>query len=416
MRASFALFAAGSVAALVCCIGPSVANDGGTPPMFSQIVRGRYLVDVGDCTGCHTAEGGQPFAGGRPIPTPFGTIYSANITPDTDTGIGKWSNADFWDAMHDGESVKRGRLYPAMPYPWYTRLDHDDVLAIKAYLDTLPPVRNDVNDPDLPWPLSWRSVALWAWDEMFFEPGVLGADRQKPAEWNRGAYLVEGPGHCGACHSPKNFMGAVKKAHRFEGGAAEGWFASSLEPAKGEGLGDWSVDDVVRYLKTGENDRTRAMGAMKDVVEKSTSHLQDDDLHAMAVYLKSLPADNEQRPQRASDDRDLLDRGRLVYVDQCAGCHMDKGEGLKGVFPALAGNSALHAGDATSLARIVLEGGHSAMTAGRPEGFGMPGFAGKLSNADIAAVLTYLRANFGNQAAGVSESKVADVRDKIARQ
>ncbi len=415
MRAPFNLVA--GILGLLAVCSVSLADQSGTPALHSQIMRGRYLVEAGDCTACHTAEGGQPFAGGRAIPTPFGTIYSSNITPDKETGLGRWSDEDFWQALHDGRSAKKGRLYPAMPFPWYTRLGHDDVLAIKAYLDTLAPVRNEVKEPELPWPLSWRAVALWAWDGMFFESGVFRRNAQKSAEWNRGAYLVDGAGHCGACHSPKNLLGAVKSDERFEGGMGEGWFASSLRPTTGEGLGSWSSDDIVKYLKTGANDHTRAMGAMKAVVEKSTSHLNDYDLHAIAVYLKDPTTGNAEhaKTQTASDHREVLDRGHLVYVDQCEGCHMEKAEGLKGVFPPLAGNTALHADNATSLARIVLEGADGARTTQSPEGFGMPGFADKLSNADIAAVLTYLRANFGNRASEVSESKVADVRKQIAQ-
>ncbi len=409
MRTQRRLVVSAALAMLACC-APSTANQRGTSPLFSQIMRGRYLVAAGDCTACHTAESGKPFAGGRPIPTPFGTIYSANITPDKQTGIGAWSDDDFWRAMHDGRSISHGRLYPAMPYPWYTRLNHDDVLAIKAYLDTRPPVHNDVKEPDLPWPLSWRSVSLWAWDSMFFDAGTFHEDPHKSQEWNRGAYLVEGPGHCGACHSPKNILGAVKTDERFEGGLGEGWFASSLRPTIGEGLGSWSIDDIAKYLKTGANERTRAMGAMKEVVEKSTSNLNDEDLHAIAAYLKDLPGRNQAKSMQASDDHKVLERGRLVYTDQCEGCHMEKAEGLAAVFPALAGNTALHASDATSLARIVLEGAKSAKTARSREGFGMPGFADKLDDADIAAVITYLRANFGNQASAVPASKVAEVR------
>jgi len=412
MRAPVRLLLSAAVGMVVCCTS-STANQSGTPPLFSQIMRGRYLVSAGDCAGCHTAERGTAFAGGRPIPTPFGTIYSANITPDSQTGIGNWTDEDFWNAMHNGRSVDRGRLYPAMPYPWYTKLDHDDVLAIKAYLDTLPPAHSEVRAPDLPWPLNWRSVSLWAWDTMFFDAGTFRSDPHKSQDWNRGAYLVEGPGHCGACHSPKNVLGAVNKSNRFEGGMGEGWFASSLRPTRNEGLAEWSIDEIVEYLKAGANDRTRAVGAMKEVVEKSTSHLNDDDLRAIAVYLKDLPADNEQRVQRASADGDVLARGRLVYADQCEGCHMERGEGLAAVFPRLAGNTALHASDPTSLARIVLEGASSAKTVKSPEGFGMPGFGHKLGDADIAAVLTYLRASFGNRAAAVPASKVAEVRARI---
>ena len=408
---------AAALVGIACVAGAcaSLAERNGTPPLFSQIMRGRYLVFAGDCAACHTREDGEPFAGGRAVPTPFGTIYASNITPDDDTGIGKWSEDDFWNAMHNGMSRDGKHLYPAFPYPWYTKLGHDDVLAIKAYLDTLPPVRNEVKKPDLPWPLSWRP-SLAAWNAMFFKPGVYRSDSRKSPEWNRGAYLVEGAGHCGACHSPKNFLGAVKTDQRFEGGMGEGWFATSIRPTAGEGLRAWSVDDIANYLKTGANERTRAMGPMAEVVEHSTSHLNDYDLHAIGVYLKDLPGNNEQRTQRASSDQDVLSRGRLVYVDQCAGCHMENGAGLSRVFPPLQGNTALHADNPTSLARIVLEGAHGAKTSHSSDDFAMPGFADKLTDAEIADVLTYIRGSFGNQASAVATSKVADVRKSMSEQ
>jgi mono/diheme cytochrome c family protein len=372
-------------------------------------MRGRYLVQAGDCAACHTADNGKPFAGDRPVPTPFGNIYSSNLTPDKETGIGRWSNDDFYRAMHEGIDEEGDHLYPAFPYPWYTKLSRNDVLAIKAFLDTLPPVKQAVRDPELPWPMSWRG-SLGVWNAMFFHEGQFAPAPKRSTEWNRGAYLVEGLGHCSACHSPKNLLGGVKRDDAFEGGLGEGWFATSLRPTRREGLGDWSVDEIVSYLKTGANDRARAMGPMAEVVENSTRHLSQADLHAMAVYLKGLPADGA-RAQSASDDRDVLARGRLVYLDQCAGCHMENGEGIANVFPPIRGNTGVHASDPTSLARLVLEGAASAKTPQHREGFAMPGFAGKLTDAEVADVLTYVRASFGNQAAPVAASKVADVRE-----
>lgn len=402
-------------AALAGVAGVALAASMPRDTSHAQVMRGRYLVEAGDCAACHTAQGGKPFAGDRPIPTPFGVIYASNITPDAETGIGKWSDEDFWHAMHDGRRPGGEHLYPAFPYPWYTRLSHDDVLAIKAYLDTLPAVRQTVRAPDLPWPMSWRG-SLAMWNTMFFKEGEFVPDRSRSPEWNRGAYLVEGLGHCGACHSPKNLLGGIKRGERFEGGKGEGWFATSLRPTHGEGLGDWSVDDIVSYLKTGANDRARAMGPMAEVVEHSTRFLSDADLRAIATYLKDLPGDNGGHAQSASNDHDVLARGRLVYVDQCAGCHMENGEGVPGVFPPVKGNSGVHAGDPTSLARLVLEGAHSARTPQRPEGFGMPGFAGKLSDRDVADVLTYVRASFGNRAGAVAPSKIASVRKSLRSQ
>ena len=237
-------------------------------------------------------------------------------------------------------------------------------------------------------------------------------DRSKSEAWNRGAYLVEGLGHCGACHSPKNALGAVKKDDRFEGGLGEGWFATSLRPDVQEGIGNWSEQDIVDYLKTGANGKARAMGPMAEVVHDSTMHLDDDDLRAIAVYLKDLPA-QRIADQKASNDKDALARGRLVYVDQCAGCHMENGEGVPGVFPPIKGNSGVHAHDPTSLARLVLGGARSAVTPAKPEGFAMPAFEWKLNDAEVADLLTYIRASFGNDADPVKASKVADVRKSL---
>ena len=382
---------------------------------YGKVARGRYLVRAGDCAACHTDDEGKPFAGGRAVPTPFGTIYSSNITPDRETGIGKWTDEQFYRAMHEGIDDKGKHLYPAFPYPWFTKMTRDDVLAVKAYLDSLPPVKQSNRKPDFPWPLSVReSVA--GWNAMFFKSGTYRPDPKKSPEWNRGAYLVEGPGHCGACHSPKNVLGGIKKKDRFEGGEGEGWFAVSLDGDKRAGLGDWSVDEIADYLKTGANDRARAMGPMAEVVHDSTMYLSDADLRAMATYLKSLPADGRDRNASVpapGDDR--MKRGRLVYEDQCVGCHMQEGQGVAHVFPAIRGNTGAQSEDPTSLARLVLDGARSAKTPVKPEGFAMPAFGWKLSNDDIADVLTYIRASWGNKAAPVAASKIADVRKKIAK-
>ena len=403
-----------AIAGLLGCAVAIAAGASVRDTTHAQLERGRYLVAAGDCAACHTADNGKPFAGDRPIPTPFGTLYSSNLTPDEETGIGRWSDDDFVRAMREGRRPNGDHLYPAFPYPWYTRLSRDDVLAIRAYLETLTPVKEVVRAPDLPWPMSWReSVA--GWNLLFFHDGEFKPDPQRSNEWNRGAYLVEGLGHCSACHSPKNALGGVKRDEAFQGGMGEGWFATSLRPTHPEGLGAWSVDDIVSYLKTGANSRARAMGPMAEVVENSTRHLSTSDLHAMAVYLKDLPGDNDTpHPPRASDDKDALTRGRLIYLDQCAGCHMQNGEGIAKVFPPIKGNTGVHADDPTSLARLVLEGARSARTGDKPEGFAMPGFADKLTDPEIADVITYIRSSFGNQAAPVSTNKIADVRKQVA--
>ena len=412
-------FQVAMIAALCAGAGAAIAasstDSPKTPPLYGEIQRGKYLVDAADCKPCHTESSGKPYAGGRGVPTPFGTIYAPNITPDKETGIGNWSQEQFWNAMHEGTAADGSRLYPAMPYPWYTRFTKDDVLAIKAYLDTIPAVRSETKKPDLPFPMSWRG-SMAAWDRLYFKPGTYQGDPGKSPEWNRGAYLVQGAGHCGACHSPKNVLGAVKQDRRFEGGKAEGWFAVDLTE-DGAGLGTWSVNEIVEYLKTGANHRARAIGPMSEVVTESTSRLSEADLHAMAVYLKSLQGPrNGERHEAKAPSQEVVSKGRLVYLDQCAGCHMENGSGVPGVFPDLRQNTALRSDNPESVVRLVLKGARSAKTKPKPEGFAMPAFGGKLADEQVAEVLSYVRSTFGANSSAITSDKVADIRKQIAKQ
>jgi mono/diheme cytochrome c family protein len=401
--------------ALVLLIGGWTAAASAASSMNAALQRGRYLVTAGDCAACHTAEGGKPFAGGRAVPTPFGSIYSTNITPDRDTGIGGWSEEAFYKAMHEGVRPDGKHLYPAFPYPWYTKLSREDVDAIKAYLDALPPVRQESRKPALPWPLSMREV-MAGWNELFFHEGTYQPDTSKSAEWNRGAYLVEGLGHCSACHSPKNFAGAPKRAKALQGGYGENWYATSLTSDVRDGLGDWSLDDIVKYLKTGSNAKAAATGPMAEVIENSTQHLNDADLRAIATYLKSVPAGSDQKAKAPGTDKDRLARGEAVYVDQCAGCHMENGAGQKGVFPPLRGNAVVQAKDPETMLHMVLGGARVAATAGNPTGLAMPAFDWKLTDQDIADLATYLRGAWGNRAGAVAESEVKKVRKNAVQQ
>jgi mono/diheme cytochrome c family protein len=407
MRAGLTVLAG---AAVLTGTAAGLAQEAG----FSDIERGRYLARVGDCVACHTAEGGEPFAGNRPIPTPFGTLYSANITPDRETGIGGWSDAEFERAMTQGMAPGGKRLYPAFPYPFFTKVTRDDIRAIKAWLDTLEPVRQEVDPPELPWPLSWRAL-LAGWNALFFEEGVFTPDPGMSAEWNRGAYLVEGLGHCAACHSPKNLAGAVELDEAFEGGFGEGWFAPDLTGDLREGLGEWSVEDIVEYLKTGSNRFSSAGGPMAEVVERSTQHLTREDLRAMAVYLEDLPAAEEvAEPGHVRDlDELLMAEGEALFVDNCTGCHLMSGEGQEGVFPALAGSSVLQQEEPHSAIQIVLGGAEKPSTEAKPTPLAMPAFGWKLDDDEVAALLTYLRTAFGNRASPVERSTVTDVRSII---
>jgi len=287
---------------------------------YSTIERGRYLVNAGDCASCHTAEGGKPYAGGLAVPTPFGTIYSTNITPDPATGIGKWSEQDFYKAMHDGIRRDGKHLYPAFPYPWFTKVSRADVHAIKAFLDTVTPVRQQNKPTELPWPLSVREV-MAGWNKLYFHEGAFKPDPKKSEQWNRGAYLVEGLGHCGACHTDTNLLGAPKTADKLKGGDfGEHWYAPGLTSNLRDGLGGWSAAEIVEYLKTGANAKSAAGGPMAEVVKNSTQYLSDVDLNAIAVYLKDVPAEQARAAAKTTDiDKQAWSRGEALYVDNCTG-------------------------------------------------------------------------------------------------
>jgi mono/diheme cytochrome c family protein len=383
-----------------------------SPGPYTSAEHGRYLVRAGDCMSCHTAAGGAPFAGGRAVPTPFGTIYSTNITPDPDTGIGDWSAQDFYRAMHEGISRDGHHLYPAFPYPWFTRLSRDDVRDIKAYLDTRPPVRQDNKSTKLPWPLSMRA-AMAVWNGMYFDEGTYHDDPRHSAQWNRGAYLVRGAGHCSACHGDKNFAGAVDEDHPLDGGFAEHMYAPALTGAKRDGLGRWSEQDIVDYLGSGRNAITTAGGAMAEVVSQSTQYLSEADRRAIAVYLKSLPIPAQK--DIASADADVMKQGAALYIDNCEGCHLRGGTGMAGVFPPLKNSSAIQAAKPDTLISVVLRGDRVPATRADPTGLAMPAFADKLDDAEVAELVTYIRNAWGNRAGSVATDDVHDLRSTLRK-
>lgn len=385
------------------------AQTSGTP----QIERGRYLVRAGDCESCHTVRQDQRLAGGLPIPTPFGVIYSPNLTPDPQTGIGKWSKDDFWNAMHRGIDDEGRHLYPAFPYPSFTKLSRTDVDAIKDYLASVPPVKHENLAPDLSWPISWRGV-MAAWNSLYFREGEFQPNPAKSAEWNRGAYLVEGAGHCAACHTPRNVLGASKSGQALQGGSAgEHWYAPSLTGDVRDGLADWSVADIVEYLKTGSNAKSASAGTMTDVVKNSTQYLTDADLKAIAVYLKDVPASSNEA-QAPVVTGDVMARGEALYLDNCTGCHMPDGGGVAKVFPPLKRSAAIQAKEPGTVVHVVLGGEKMAATTARPSGLTMPGFAAKLDDQQIADVVNYIRNAWGNRGSLVDASAVADVRGAAA--
>ncbi|HVV61492.1 MAG TPA: c-type cytochrome [Pseudolabrys sp.] len=378
---------------------------------FAKLQKGKSLVDAGDCVACHTQDKSKPFAGGRPIPTPFGIIYSANITPDRDTGIGAWSADDFYRAMHEGIGPHGERLYPAFPYPYFTKMPREDVDAIFAYLSTLKPVQNKTPRKELTWPLDHRDL-LAGWDWLFFEPGEFKPDPNKSAEWNRGAYLVEGPGHCGACHTAKNVFGADKKSETLQGANIQDWTAPKLVGDDRNGLGRWNTDDIAEYLKTGRNRFSGATGLMAEVVVNSTSKMSDSDLKAIATYLKSVPSDKEEA--ESSPTKSAMNAGKAIYADSCAACHQAGGEGVARMFPPLKGDAVAQQADPSTVIRVILEGAMTAGTQKQPTPSAMPAFDWKLKDDQVAAVATYVRNAWGNKASAVSAEDVAKMRKKLA--
>lgn len=372
--------------------------------------RGKYLVRAGDCVVCHTADGGRPFAGGRAIQTPFGTIYSTNITPDPETGIGQWSYKEFYTAMHEGIGRGGKRLYPAFPYPWYTKVNANDVRAIKAYLDTLPAVRQENKPLKLSWPFSVREVMV-GWNALNLHEGSFRSDPKKSAQWNRGAYLVEGLGHCGQCHSPKNKIGATKRGDQLEGGYAENWYASDLVGNMRDGLGAWSTQEIVRYLKNGSNTTASAGGPMAEVVRDSTTHLTNADLDSIAMYLKDLP----NKPtviEVNSIDQSSVARGKTLYTANCIGCHFASGSGVANAFPRLKASAAVQARYPDTVLQVIIEGGKVVTTKQQPLPYQMPAFGRRLSDQQIADLATYIRNAWGNQAGAASAIQVAKVREE----
>ena len=390
------------------------------------VKQGEYLARAGDCVACHTAKGGKPFAGGLPMETPIGTIFSTNITPDP-SGIGAYSFDDFDKAVRHGIAQNGSTLYPAMPYPSYARVNQADMQALYAYfMNGVEPVTQANKDSDIPWPMSMRwPLAMWRWA---FAPAVADftpVAGQDPVV-SRGAYLVEGLGHCGACHTPRALTMQEKAlsandSSAFLAGSAplEGWIAKNLRGDHKDGLGSWDEAQLVQFLKTGRSDRSAVFGGMSDVIEHSMQYMSEDDLTAIARYLKSLPAVNPADKPHQYDpavadalwNGDDSKRGAAVYIDNCAACHRTDGNGYTRVFPALAGNPVLQSDDPTSLIHIVLKGGTLPSTHTAPSTFTMPAFDWRLSDQEVADVVNFIRTSWGNKGGDVTEKDVKALRE-----
>jgi mono/diheme cytochrome c family protein len=393
---------------LFLCSAFALAGARAAEPSEETIVRGKALVLAADCTSCHTADPAKPFAGGKRIDTPFGAIYSPNITPDRDTGIGGWSEQDFYRALRSGVAPDGSRYYPAFPYPNFSKLTRDDILAIRAYLSTVAPVQNKAPPPALRFPLNFR-VVMRVWNFFFFRPGILEPDQQKGTDWNRGRYLVEALGHCGACHTPKNILGADKRGRAYGGGMVGDWFAPRLDGAERSGLKSWSVDDIVEYLQSGRNAKSHAGGLMAEVVVNSTSKMSEADAKAIAVYLKGLPAGAPEVTVPAPTDAEM-NTGKEVYNHNCVACHEVDGSSAPRVYPPLNGNALLQSADPASTLRIILDGAQTVTTPRAPNTGSMPGYARQLSDQQIADVTNYIRNSWGNAAPVVTAEQVAKAR------
>jgi mono/diheme cytochrome c family protein len=375
------------------------------PDDDSKIIRGRYQAVLADCAACHTKPGGASLAGGAPLQTPFGELIPPNITPDDETGIGDWTAADFRRAMKEGIGHDGKRLYPAMPYPAYTKMSDQDIDALWSYIRTVEPVHNPVEANQLPFPFNIRLVML-GWNMVNFEPGDFQPDPKQSEEWNRGAYIVQAAGHCGTCHSPKSLLGADKGDEALQGASLQGWYAPNITGNSYLGIGSWSEQEIVEYLRTGQNAHSIASGPMREAVQESTSRMNDDDLKAIAVYLKSTEGGETQKPQPIAADDPHMRAGAMIYHDTCSACHRAEGTGGRQLFPALAGSPLVQQPSAETLTHVVLNGSQGAATPEARTTPAMPSFAWRLDDQQVADVLTYIRNSWGNAAPAVTADDV----------
>lgn len=377
-----------------------------------SIKRGEYVALTSDCVACHqTKDRKEDLSGGFAVETPFGTLYSSNITPDKETGIGNWTEQQFADAVLNGKGPN-GPLYPAMPYTSYVKMADQDIHDLWNYLQTVTPVKNKVVENQLAFPFNIRYLML-GWKRLFFDASQLQNDTGKSAQWNRGRYLVEGAAHCSMCHTPRNPFGAEIKSKNYTGANLQNWFAPSLRSSNVHGLGNWSEDDIVSYLKTGSNRLTVASGPMAEAINASFQYFHDDDLVAMANYVKSLPDHGVAKPKPIDAANSQMVNGKKVFIDNCIACHVINGEGISSMIPAFKGNGTIQGQSSESMTHILLNGSKGAITRSNPTGAAMPAFAWKLTDTQIADVLTYIRNEWGNAAQAVSPREVKEMRKTL---
>lgn len=409
-------------------------------PKNAQIERGAYLAKVGDCAACHTSSKAAPLAGGLPLATPFGTLYSTNITPDAATGIGAYSYDDFAKALREGIAKDGHRLYPAMPYPSYSKINDEDMHALYRYfLEGVKPLAQANHAAALRFPFNIRAL-MSVWDKWYSPQDQYRPDPQQSIEWNRGAYLVQGLMHCGACHTPHGMLGQEtafdEKSNTvfLSGDTLAGWYAQNLRGHPATGTGKWNKSDLVTFLRSGRSQDGAAFGPMTEVIDESLQYLNDDDLNAMATYLTSPPLqsggvappavaakiatsvattapDPVTTALRAGQ---IHSSGANLYLNNCNACHRSDGTGAMPTFPKLSGNVSIVGPDPSSLIHIVLSGSHMPSTAVAPTPLAMPGFGWRLSDVQVADLLTFIRSSWGNQASAVTTDQVAKIRKLTA--
>lgn len=386
--------------------------------------RGEYVARLGNCVACHSVPNAPPFSGGLKMATPLGAIYATNITPDKETGIGNYTLDDFDKAMRLGIAKDGHRLYPAMPYPSYAKMSEQDMKALYDFIMKSVPAANVANKPsEIPFPLNQR-WPLAIWNFLFADDERYEAKASQSTEWNRGAYLVQGPGHCGACHTPRglafNEKGYNEDSDEFlMGTELDNWSASNLRQDVNTGLGAWTPTDTVEFLKAGHNRFGTAFGTMTEVINNSTQYMTDGDLTAIATYLHSLPGVREQNANafkyEPAVEQKLKARtydmpGALVYMQQCVTCHLPDGKGFAPYLSPLAGNPVIQDPIPASLINIVLNSSSMVVVDGMPDAYRMPQYRALLTDQEIADVVTFIRSSWGNRASPVKAQDVAKMR------
>lgn len=400
-------------------------------PSEQLLQQGEYVARLSDCVACHSTPKSAPFAGGLEMGTPLGSIFTTNITPDKETGIGNYTLADFDRAVRHGVARDGHRLYPAMPYPSYVKMSDDDIRALYAYFTKrVDPVRQADRPSDIKWPMNMRwPLALW--NAVFTEPGTYQPKTAGDELWNRGAYLVQGPGHCGSCHTPRSLTMQEKAldesgpAYLAGGPVIDGWVAVNLRGNPADGLGAWSAADIVATLRAARNASHAVVGGpMNDAIVHSTQHLSDEDLNAVAAYLKTLGPSADSVSTFKADPATATalgqgvnaTRGAELYADNCAGCHRSDGKGYAQVFPGIAGNSTVLSADPSSVIRLILQGSKLPATGTAPSELAMPGFGWRLSDDEVAQLASFVRQSWGNQAPAVDAARVGPIRKAVEKE